>query len=1174
MENSSARDIPLKPRGQQQPPLTKRLANILKGYTEGVGIIKELIQNADDANATRVEITLDWRTHKTERLPDQRMKALMGPAILAYNDSVFTDDDFESIYKIEQSVKAEDLHKTGKFGLGFNAVYNVTDYPSLISRNRIIFFDPHCATIPGATTEHPGGEGQLDQWWTRYPDFLKIYEAGKLPFNVKDFKATLFRLPLRTEEQAKISEIRQLAFGEKNIRDILDKLSNAGEELLLFLKSVLEISFYEIAPDSDGKRTELLTIRTNNLLDVKRERQKILNVIPDDTDTLLEKCRNESGALASVSYRHEIQKTLNSQETTTTIWRVVSIIGSDSKGEVAEAIAQMQAQKEKSVPWAGAAARISISTNDGNLKPITGKAYCFLPTPIETGLPIHINGFFALDDERKNLISQSNEDTSTAKVKPRWNQVLVRHVLSVACANLIADLVGDIGESNTEYFYQLWPVNTNNNTNNKVLEELPRAVLQLLFNRKVIRSAVEHLGFEQDNGKKVVRTTKWVTPSKIKVLSSKNLWKSLLEPLTADEIDIPNPYLPDEIVDGFKKADYGLEAWTPAKLREYLKEDKPFVKVILEDAPKPSLQNRDWVIEMLRYCMRDKPKNLTGLPLAILADNTLQVFGYNPIGTIYLADPEEMRIFANKPQWFLDPNLKREVSEIGDCSSVSKMGAREVAQKLVHVIGSTEGGLFWKPDAIQPPNTNWLIHVYRYFTKVSFLPIEDLKRVPLVPGNDGKLYKGGCVDTPLWCGDDINKEEIEALKYFGIPLVEAPPLLLNAIAQFIEKHPNKFILPVTGPDLANRLNTLAGKLPSYHPKHHNALLNFLANSLWLKGPRSYSTEQQEILKKLPIYPTACKQLVSLIDKNVYIPGDYKPPAVAGSLTLLLMGPSASEWLPLFKMLKIQDLVRFRLIVDCLLPSYANLNHEEQRTALAWIRDNLEEAKKEEKKEGSNPDRLVTRIKEKDLVRCTDGQLLPVTSVYSLESDARKILEGRIPLPDLKFYSQEQDWIFWQQFFDSLGIRETARADDILAYVDDLIENAEKNGPDAVADYCIKIFEYLVDVKNWEVLKKEKMTNRGINIYQYLKDKPWLPVIRDPNQLKQYPEAKRPEERLYRAEEVCFLDDAHLVASQKLIFGYQRTRIKDEIWTSLGFQKINAKMVVDHFDTLITSLESK
>ncbi len=72
-------------------------------------------------------------------------------------------------------------------------------------------------------------------------------------------------------------------------------------------------------------------------------------------------------------------------------------------------------------------------------------------------------------------------------------------------------------------------------------------------------------------------------------------------------------------------------------LPQHLTENKQ-LGVPLQDAPKPSLQNRQWIANMLRYCISDNHRDLRGLPLAILANNTLQVFGYNPIGTIYFSE--------------------------------------------------------------------------------------------------------------------------------------------------------------------------------------------------------------------------------------------------------------------------------------------------------------------------------------------------------------------------------------------------------------------------------------------------------------------------------------------------------------------------------------------------------
>ena len=49
-----------------------------------------------------------------------------GPALLAYNNSIFDDSDFQSIRNIEKSEKYDKPLKIGKFGLGFNSIYHLT----------------------------------------------------------------------------------------------------------------------------------------------------------------------------------------------------------------------------------------------------------------------------------------------------------------------------------------------------------------------------------------------------------------------------------------------------------------------------------------------------------------------------------------------------------------------------------------------------------------------------------------------------------------------------------------------------------------------------------------------------------------------------------------------------------------------------------------------------------------------------------------------------------------------------------------------------------------------------------------------------------------------------------------------------------------------------------------
>ena len=88
--------------------------------------VQEIIQNADDAGAKTVKFFIDSREHGTRSLVHHALVPFQGPALLAYNDAQFRDEDWEGIQNLQRSVKAEDPFKVGKFGIGFNTVYHIT----------------------------------------------------------------------------------------------------------------------------------------------------------------------------------------------------------------------------------------------------------------------------------------------------------------------------------------------------------------------------------------------------------------------------------------------------------------------------------------------------------------------------------------------------------------------------------------------------------------------------------------------------------------------------------------------------------------------------------------------------------------------------------------------------------------------------------------------------------------------------------------------------------------------------------------------------------------------------------------------------------------------------------------------------------------------------------------
>lgn len=87
---------------------TDTLASILGSYPFSVGLFRELLQNSDDARASKQIFVLDARTHGTNSLVDPKLIATQGPSLLAYNDALFSDEDWDALQSIHRSSKKTD----------------------------------------------------------------------------------------------------------------------------------------------------------------------------------------------------------------------------------------------------------------------------------------------------------------------------------------------------------------------------------------------------------------------------------------------------------------------------------------------------------------------------------------------------------------------------------------------------------------------------------------------------------------------------------------------------------------------------------------------------------------------------------------------------------------------------------------------------------------------------------------------------------------------------------------------------------------------------------------------------------------------------------------------------------------------------------------------------------
>jgi len=98
------------------------LADVYKDAGDGRTLLRELVQNADDAEATRlVFVVLDrgW--------PGAQNSLLRGPALVVANNGSFPASDRDALHLALGGSKADDAGKVGRFGVGLKSVFHICE---------------------------------------------------------------------------------------------------------------------------------------------------------------------------------------------------------------------------------------------------------------------------------------------------------------------------------------------------------------------------------------------------------------------------------------------------------------------------------------------------------------------------------------------------------------------------------------------------------------------------------------------------------------------------------------------------------------------------------------------------------------------------------------------------------------------------------------------------------------------------------------------------------------------------------------------------------------------------------------------------------------------------------------------------------------------------------------
>lgn len=1070
--------------------LTGRIRELVRNYPRGLGIFKEFIQNADDARATRINFVIDWRSQKDLILPKPSMSILAGPALLVYNDQAFRPEDLKAIRRIGGGSKATSGGQTGRFGHGFRTCYNLTDFPSFLTGSVLCCFDPQRQAIAD-----PGTEGGL-QWklatlWDQFPDFPSLFLEGGVPVGTDSFNGVVFRLPFRDRAQAKNSSICNVPVTKADIEALVQEVGRLGPELLLFVRHVVELQIVEI--NSRGNKRLRVSISTTNVDEIERARAHWRAEMDGDPAQILEHWKTRTGGMPMGAYTHNFDVSVDGSKHHET-WRVIAGLVRGPHNALLNAASEMSRYHQKALPQVGAAVRLTAS---GGIMPVEGRYYCTLPLPLQANLPIHVNGYFDLDDSRQHLtVDQPNHDPA-ASARAKWNTALTIHGIARAWARLIEDLAGSFPSD----YYHLWP--NGERAGGPLHQVLTNAVFSSLSERKVMTIR---------KGGKV----ELCNPAELQLLPVN--WRDRLSPvLEAEGEAVPDPPLPEFVETGLRPY---LRRWTPQLMAARFRTDID-LDSLLEEAPQPALRQRRWLIDLVKFCGSDSAANLKGLPLGLCVNGKLRTLGVVPL---WFVSDEEQWLLSPCVANFIDSSFAQEaeMKPQGDLK-LYQMSPTTVLQTVSNLIG-TKDVQPWKPQGGAIPHAGWLARLMIYLSKQPSKSFDTakLKELPLVPGSDGRLYKSGLSNTPLDLAPDEESAVLRrALTTLKIPILDdSHEAVLSALTQLKSMKIHLAMSP-SGPNLVKILRgALEDRLVKLADEELDAILDWITSKT-----AQLSRSDIESARSLPIFPTAERRVSLAGNPRVFTPAGFDFPHFAVG-TLLLRG--TERWGTLYRHLGVPELDERVFLEQVVLSALESDTYVSRAPALVWLRENLFS--------------ILGRLPSKDLsavrARVANARIFPdqhgnLLAISELTDPEVKLFEQvfgeAAPVPSSTIINQQKQ--LWLGFLRELGLRKTPHPEDLLAHIDRLTPS----GLSAEAGLR-NILTYIE--KNREALKDVKVRN-GSKIDSFnaaLARRAWMSPLLNSDDRSPRGAFREPEHRLFCPSELGY--DPGLVGSQSAVCAWK------------------------------------
>ena len=323
--------------------------------------------------------------------------------------------------------------------------YRLADLPSLLSEYQIGFIDPHGVYFSDEDCNRTGKRWRLREDSAdieRIPDqfnpFKGIFDCNDEVFSQGRYNGTLFRFPLRSSS----SKLSDTLYTAEKVETLFESFKVDAHLMLVFLQHLESIELYvKEENDFNHRRVFQVKIVDESLQTIRAKREEFRSKITPG------KVASDS---ITVTYPITIE-TVDFDLPSGANKKKHSFLVTNyfSGGQVSSTFKKLMTDKVLSyLPMVGVA--MALPTGPRLQTPdIKGHVFCFLPLPVQkaslTGLPVHVNGFFALNQNRRYIKSpNADQEEGGRQLTDRsllWNKCLLEEAIPRAYATMILEAI-------------------------------------------------------------------------------------------------------------------------------------------------------------------------------------------------------------------------------------------------------------------------------------------------------------------------------------------------------------------------------------------------------------------------------------------------------------------------------------------------------------------------------------------------------------------------------------------------------------------------------------------------------------------------------------------------------------------------------------------------------------